>query len=106
MKLGAAATEIAKLGDAVVKELDKGEKTPEGVKKGLTTTLPVALGRLQLAGEIRRVPLDGRFDTQRYRYARWKPGPFAKKPRPAAEVMRDLARRYFAWTGPATMEEF
>jgi len=122
MKLGATEAEIAKLGDAVVKELDKGEKTPEelrealgklvrnfgpeGVKKGLTTTLPVALGRLQLAGEIRRVPLNGRFDTQRYRYARWKPGPFAKKPRPVAEVMRDLARRYFAWTGPATMEEF
>ncbi|MEP7364549.1 MAG: crosslink repair DNA glycosylase YcaQ family protein [Acidobacteriota bacterium] len=122
IKLGATEPEIAKLCDGVVRELEKGERTPEelrealgklvrnfgpeGVKKGMATTLPVALGRLQLAGEIRRVPLNGRFDTQRYRYARWKPGPFAKKPRPAPEVMRELARRYFAWVGPATMEEF
>jgi hypothetical protein len=28
------------------------------------------------------------------------------KARAAAEVMRELARRYFAWAGPATMEEF
>jgi hypothetical protein len=66
----------------------------------------VALGRLQLEGEIRRVPINGRFDTQRYRYARWKPGPFAKKPRAAQEAMRELARRYFGWTGPAALEEF
>jgi hypothetical protein len=30
---------------------------PEGTKRGLTTMLPVALGKLQSAGEIRRIPI-------------------------------------------------
>ena len=46
---------------------------PEGKTKGLTTTLPLALGNLQAEGEIRRVPTDGRLDQQRYRYAAWRP---------------------------------
>src|SRR5207248_6696998 len=41
---------------------------PEGKKRGMTTTLPLALGRLQSSGRIRRVPVDGRLDQQRYRY--------------------------------------
>jgi hypothetical protein len=42
---------------------------PEGKKRGLTTTLPLALGALQATGAIRRVPINGRLDQQRYRYA-------------------------------------
>jgi len=76
----------------------------EGKKTGLTTTLPLALGRLQERGEIRRVPVSGRLDQQRYAYTRWSPSPLADwtetDPFPA------LARRFFAWHGPATLGEF
>jgi hypothetical protein len=73
-----------------------------GRKKGLTTTLPVALGLLQSAGEIRRIPLTGRLDQQRYAYARWTP------PRTRLtdeEARAELARRYFGWTGGASLAE-
>jgi hypothetical protein len=79
---------------------------PEGTKKGLASTMPLALGRLQAAGQIRRVPVNGRLDQQRYRYARWHPGPIAGRSRPPAEVQAELASRYFRWIGPATVEEF
>ena len=41
----------------------------------LTTTLPLALGKLQAMGEIRRVPVNGRLDQQRYKYSAWRPNP-------------------------------
>ena len=74
-----------------------------GKKKGLNSTLPLALGRLQTQGVIRRVPVNGRLDQQRYRYALWN----LKLPkRPQEEAFVDLARKYFTWTGPATLAEF
>jgi hypothetical protein len=79
---------------------------PEGVRKGITTTLPVALGLLQADGEIRRVPLDGRLDRQRYRYALWNPNPLAKWKQSTAECFTELARQYFGWIGPASVAEF
>jgi len=45
-----------------------------GAKKGVTTTLPIALGLLQAHGEIRRIPVNGRLDQQRYKYAAWSAG--------------------------------
>lgn len=79
---------------------------PEGKKRGLTTTLPLALGRLQVHGEILRQPHGGRFDQQRYAYARWRDSPAR-----AVEVDHDaalhaLARKYFRWIGPATAAQF
>jgi hypothetical protein len=122
MKLGVTEKEIARLCEAVVSALAKGPLEPdeiresagpavrnlgeEGKKKGVTTTLPVALNQLQTEGEIRRVPIDGRLDRQRYRYALWHPNPLANWKLAAAEITRELARRYFAWTGPATIAEF
>jgi DNA glycosylase AlkZ-like len=113
-KLAVTDKEIAKLRAAVVKALAAGPLDPEalrtkvgtaarnlgadGAKKGLTTTLPVALGLLQSAGEIRRIPVNGRLDQQRYRYAAWKcsvNGSFT-----------DLARRYFGWIGPTPLSDF
>jgi hypothetical protein len=121
-KLGVNAKEIEKLCDAILKALGKGPLEPQelreatgpacrnlgeaGKKKGLTTTLSVALGNLQSAGDIRRIPLDGRLDQQRYRYALWHPNPRAKFKLSDAEVHIELARRYFTWTGPATLAEF
>jgi hypothetical protein len=78
----------------------------EGKKKGVTTTLPLALGRLQARGEIRRVPTNGRLDQQRYKYVRWDPSPLAKYGTSLGEAYTELARRYFSWIGPAAMSEF
>ena len=72
----------------------------------MITTLPVALGILQTRGEIRRVPVDGRLDQQRYKYVRWSPSPLAKSKLTRASAMTELGRRFFSWVGPATMKEF
>jgi hypothetical protein len=122
LKLGATEAEIDKLCDAVLKALAKSPLDtdelrqaaggairnfgPEGTKKGLATTLPVALGHLQSIGEIRRVPLNGRLDQQRYRYTRWQPNPLAKFKLSREEAYTELARRYFHWIGPATPADF
>ncbi len=43
----------------------------EDKKKGVSTTLPLALGKLQAYGQIRRVPVNGRLDQQRHLYVAW-----------------------------------
>ena len=122
LKLGATAAEIEKLRCAVVKALAKGPLDtdelrqavggairnfgPEGTKKGLATTLPVALGELQAQGEIRRVPVNGRLDQQRYRYALWRPNPLAHSKLSREEAYGELAWCYFHWIGPATLADF
>ena len=121
-KLGVTDAEVARLGEAVLAALDAGPLEPdalrdatgglwrslgeEGKKKGIGTTLPLALGRLQASGDIRRVPVNGRLDQQRYAYARWTPNPLAGAPDDPADAYVELARRYFAWVGPATAREF
>lgn len=121
-KLGVTDKEIDKLCDAVVKVLGKTPMDPdeiraetgnasrslgdEGKKKGLTTTLPLALGRLQAMGEIRRVPINGRLDQQRYKYVAWRPSPFKGFKLSAEEAAEELAGRFFGWLGPATMAEW
>ena len=80
-KLGVTEKEIESLCEAVLKALAKGPLDPEGIraatgkasrslgeegrKKGLTTTLPIALGLLQARGDIRRQAVNGRLDQQR-----------------------------------------
>ena len=121
-KLGVTDKEIEKLCGAVAGCLGKSPKLPDeireavggaarslgeaGKKKGVTTTLPLALGKLQAFGEIRRVPVNGRLDQQRYGYVRWQPNPLSKFKLSAEEAYSELARRYFTWIGPATVAEF
>jgi hypothetical protein len=121
-KLGVTDTEIDKLKAAILKALAKepldpdalrtavGSATrslgPEGVKKGLATTLPLALGLLQSAGEIRRLPINGRIDQQRYKYALWKPNPLAKWKLDRGASFTELAREYYRWIGAASLAEF
>jgi hypothetical protein len=121
-KLGVTEKEVDQLCDAVLGALAKGPLDPEGLreacgrwvrnlgpqgqKKGLTTTLPVALGRLQSSGDIRRVPVNGRLDQQRYKYTVWRPNPLRGFKLPAEEAYTQLARRFFSWIGPATIPEF
>jgi Winged helix DNA-binding domain len=122
VKLGVTPKEIAKLCDAVLAALEKGPLDPEalreatgkatrnlgeeGKKKGVTTTLPLALGELQSTGDIRRVPVNGRFDQQRYQYALWQPSPLRGFKLSLEEVHTELARRYFAWISPASLADF
>jgi hypothetical protein len=121
-KLGVTDKEVAKLRDAVLGALEKGPLDPdaireatgkasrslgeEGKKKGLTTTLPLALGQLQVTGDIRRVSMNGRIDQQRYKYCLWKPNPLKNFKMPPEEVATELGRRFFQWIGPATLAEF
>jgi hypothetical protein len=121
-KLGVTGKEVDTLCGKVVAALASGPLDPdqlkeaagsavrnlgeEGKKRGITTTLPLALSRLQAHGEIRRVPVNGRLDQQRYRYVAWTPSPLAGRRLPDEEAWTELARRYFRWTGPATLAEF
>jgi hypothetical protein len=121
-KLGVTDAEVKRLCSAVLASLAKGPLLPDeirvavgsaarslgpsGTAKGLSSTLPVALGSLQASGDIRRVPINGRLDQQRYRYTLWKPNPVAKFAPTPPEAHTDLARHYFRWIGPATLAEF
>ncbi len=120
--LGVTESELDKLSKRVLKILEQSEMDPKemredlgdsvrnlgeaGKKKGMTTTLPLVLGRLQSLGEIRRVPIDGRLDQQRYRYARWNPSPLAKLKLDDDQAFRALAKHYFDWIAPASIAEF
>ncbi|WP_427134074.1 DNA glycosylase AlkZ-like family protein [Pseudarthrobacter sp. S9] len=74
----------------------------EGKKKGATTTLPTALGILQSQGRIRRVPVHGRLDQQRYAYELWDLPPSTLDDDAART---ELIRRYLGWTGGATLKQ-
>jgi len=114
-KLGVTEQEIEVLQEKVLDALNAGPRDPkelkttlgdavrnfgdEGKKLGTTSTLPLALGFLQTAGRIRRVPVNGRLDNERYRYARWEP-PVTLPDREAA--IQELVECYFSWACPAT----
>ena len=120
--LGVTPKELDKLSDRILKALEKGPQDPRqlkeslgdavrnlgeaGKKKGMTTTLPIALGKLQSGGKIRRVPLNGRLDQQRYAYASWSPSPLDKFKLNSDEAYVELARLFFQWIGPASIKEF
>jgi len=120
--LGVTEKELDKLSEKVVRALEKTSLDPKelkqllgdsvrnlgdaGKKRGMTTTLPLVLGRLQSQGEIRRVPVDGRLDQQRYKYARWNPNPLAKCKLDDDEAFIELAKKYFRWIGPASVANF
>jgi hypothetical protein len=121
-KLGVTDAEVDKLKTAILKALAKEPLDPdalrtavgsaarslgpEGVRKGLATTLPLALGLLQTAGEIRRLPVNGRIDQQRYKYAVWQPNPRAKWKLDTGASFTELAREYYRWIGAASLAEF
>lgn len=120
--LGVTDKELEQLCDRVLIALGAGAQDPAalktalgdtvrnlgepGKKRGMTTTLPLALGHLQVQGLILRQPVDGRLDQQRYAYVQWTDSPLARDTRSAEEAHTELARRYFAWTGPASAAHF
>ncbi|AKU89897.1 hypothetical protein AKJ08_0284 [Vulgatibacter incomptus] len=120
-KLGVTDREIDALCDGVIEALAKGPLDPdelreatgglsrslgeEGKKKGIGTTLPLALGKLQSLGEIRRLPVNGRLDQQRYRYAKWDRNPLKAYRGSVDDAQLEVASRFFRWVGPATVGE-
>jgi hypothetical protein len=120
--LGVTEKEIERLMQRVTDALKSGAKDPRqlkeilgdavrnlgdaGKKRGVTTTLPLALGRLQSHGKIRRVPIGGRLDQQRYSYVLWSPSPLEKWKVDKEKAYEKLAERYFRWIGPATLQDF
>lgn len=122
IKLGVTEKEMIKLCTEIQKVLAKGPQGPSeirelvgdaarslgepGKKKGISTTIPPALGRLRAAGVIRSISTNGRLDIQRYTYTLWKPNPLEKHPFKPGEAAVALARRFFKWVGPATLAEF
>jgi hypothetical protein len=121
-KFGVTEKEIDKLRSAILRALESGPLDteeirnavgsaarslgPEAKKKGITTTLPVALGLLQSGGEIRRIPVNGRLDQQRYKYSAWKENPLLKWKKSRVETFADLARLFFSWICPARIADF
>lgn len=120
--LGVTSEEIDRLCEGVLRALDGKVRDPRelkadlgdqvrslgdaGKKRGTTSTLPLALGRLQAQGQIRRVPMGGRLDQQRFAYTAWSPSPLAGSSMSKEEAMTELARKYFDWIGPARIMEF
>ncbi|WP_411734680.1 DNA glycosylase AlkZ-like family protein [Paeniglutamicibacter sp.] len=72
----------------------------EGKKKGASTTLPAALGLLQTDGLIRRVPVNGRLDQQRYSYVVWE---LPASGESDEAVRTRMLERFLGWTGGATL---
>jgi hypothetical protein len=121
-RLGVPAGEVEQLADAVVEALGDEQLEPAalkerlgdrvrnlgaaGKKRGVTTTLPAALGLLQTEGRIRRIPVDGRLDQQRYRYVHWDPSPLAGHAPSVADARAELAQLFWTWAGPATLAHF
>lgn len=119
-KLGVERAELDRLAEGVLAVLaDGGAHDPaalkdqlgdlvrglgeEGRKRGQSTTLPAVLGLLQADGAIRRVPVSGRLDQQRYAYTRWDRPAWPGSPE---QARAELARLYFGWTGLATLGHF
>ena len=76
-----------------------------GKKRGHNTTLPAALRYAEAAGWIRRRHEGGVLDTERYLWERTT-RPLPDAPDDPADQARELADRFLAWAGPATIAEF
>ncbi|WP_375768185.1 winged helix DNA-binding domain-containing protein [Archangium gephyra] len=124
-KAGIALTELADVGEAVLKALRKGplstdalrKALPEGTvrslgdkgkKVGISSTLPPALRHLEFEGKVERSLEGGRLDTERYLWRLPAKNPLsgAKVPAVAVERHARIAATFFRQAGPATLESF
>lgn len=109
-RLGVTEGELDRLCTAVADALDEpldATSLSELLGDTTTDTLAVALAVLQGRGRIRRVPVHGRLDQERYWYVRWDDGPLAAgSPFPSLDEARtELARSFLAWAGPASLAQ-
>lgn len=107
-RLGAAVREALEDGPASTAALRKrlGDAVRSlgaaGKKVGLTSTLPPALRRLEMAGRLVRKPVDDRLDHERYDWALAAD----VEEDDAGDDLRRLAEAYLAWAGPTTAAAF
>lgn len=124
-KVGIAPSELADVGEAVLKALRKGplstdalrKALPEGTvrslgekgkKVGLSSTLPPAVRHLEFEGKVERTLEGGRLDSERYLWRLPAKNPYtgAKVPSEPVERHVRLAATFFRQAGPATVENF
>jgi len=124
-QVGVDASEMAAMGEAALGVIGDGalstdairKALPDGLvrtlgadgkKKGHTTNFPSALRLLEWDGRIRRV-LDGHVvDTTTYLWTATTPDPVGLIDAPTDPQAQadELARRFFAWAGLASLDEF
>lgn len=124
-KVGVPLSEVADVGEAVLKALRKGPLTtdalrkalPEGTvrslgekgkKVGISSPLPAALRHLEFEGKVERTLETGRFDTERYHWRLPAKNPFtgAKVPKDAVARNARLAEIFVHQAGPVTVADF
>ena len=124
-KVGVEQSELADIGEAVLKALRKGPMTtdalrkalPEGTvrslgekgkKVGISSPLPPAMRYLEFEGKLERTLENGRLDTERYHWRIPAKSPFtgAKVPADAAERNVRLAEIFVRQAGPVTVADF
>jgi winged helix DNA-binding protein len=124
-RAGIERREVDELGAAVRQLLGAGPLGTDGIRRGLpagavrslgergkkvgvSSPLPLALRQLELRGDIERTLEGGKLDSERYLWRRTAKSPFdgARVPADAAGRHAELARLFFGWAGPATMEHF
>ncbi|MEA2238950.1 MAG: hypothetical protein QOC81_3674 [Thermoanaerobaculia bacterium] len=74
-----------------------------GKRLGITSTLTVALKLLQAEGRVLRTNAERRLDGRTHLYRRWPSEIDATTP---PDLDRALAKRFLAWSAPATIEDF
>ena len=120
-KAGMEAGEWDTVADAISQELSKGPRSTNelrkalkanvfrslgaaGKKVGLSSNLPPSLRMMEFAGRVQRVPVDNRLDHEKYN---WKlPSATLHTPPNKTDFRAAVARLFFAWAGPATLDEF
>jgi hypothetical protein len=124
-KVGVPLSEVADVGEAVLKALRKGplmtdalrKALPEGVvrslgekgkKVGMSSTLPSALRHLEFEGKVERTLETGRLDSERYHWRLPAKNPFtgAKVPTDVAERNARVAELFLRQAGPVTVADF
>src|SRR5262245_1281522 len=77
---------------------------PEGNQFGESSLLSFVLRHLWAEGAVQRFPLNRQLDSSRHSYR--LAAKSSQLPRTAKDAMREMARRFFSWSAPATLKEF
>lgn len=111
--VAAAVLEALRSGPASTPELRKALPSgairslgDRGKKVGVTSTLPPALRQLEFAGAIERRLVDDRLDHERYIWAVPSAAIDLSAWEEPAAVHLALAKRFFLWAGPASLDAF
>jgi hypothetical protein len=119
-KLPVDASELASLGEQILKTLGDNTRTTEqlrrdlppnsirdlgdaGKRLGITSTLTATLKLLQSEGKLLRTNAERRLDGRTHLYRRW---PSEIDTTPPPDLDRALASRFLSWSAPSTVDDF